>query len=141
MKRTSNPHAEAQLIELATQFDHWRSTRASRAERIPPVLWKQAVALTPMLSLAQVAKTLRVSWRDLQQHCVTHAASGAAPPAPTALHFVDVPPEATWSRPLPETTIELQRPDGARLRIATHEAAVPVATVIRTFLESPGCSN
>jgi hypothetical protein len=141
MKHTRNPHAEAQLAELATQFDHWRKARTSRAERIPLALWDQAVALTSRLSLAQVAKTLRVSWRDLHQHCLAHAASGMAPPSPTALHFVEVPPAAMWSRSPRETTIELQRPDGVRLRIVTHEAAVPFATLVRTFLEPPACSN
>jgi hypothetical protein len=46
-----------------------------------------------------------------------------------------------WSRSPRETTIELQRPDGVRLRIVTHEAAVPFATLVRTFLEPPACSN
>jgi hypothetical protein len=99
MKRTSNPHAEAQLTELATQFDHWRRTRTSRAERIPLVLWEQAVALTPMLSLAQVAKTLRVSWRDLQQHCVTHAASGAGH------HPPDAPAQSGDPRAMPQVLL------------------------------------
>jgi hypothetical protein len=141
MQQTSDPHAEEQLAQLAMQFDHWRSARTSRAERIPLALWQQAVALTAVLSLSQVAKTLRVSWRDLHQHCLAHAAPSAAAPSPPALHFVEVPPVAAWSRPPPETTIELQRPDGARLRVVTHEAAVPLAPLVRTFLETPGCSN
>jgi hypothetical protein len=141
MKRTRNPHAEAQLIELATQFHHWRKARPSRAARMPQALWDQAVALTARLSLAYVAKTRRVSWRDLPQHCMPSAASVATAPSPTALHFVEMPPAAPWARPPRETTIELQRPDGARLRIATHEATVPFATLIHTFLEPPACSN
>jgi hypothetical protein len=36
MKQTSHPHAEEQLAQLATQFDHWRQYRTTRAERIPP---------------------------------------------------------------------------------------------------------
>jgi hypothetical protein len=36
MKRTNNSHAEEQLAQLVTQFDHWRNARASRVDRIPP---------------------------------------------------------------------------------------------------------
>jgi hypothetical protein len=56
MKHTHNPHAEHQLTQLTSQFDHWRQHRASRAERIPPALWKQAVALTEVLPISRVAK-------------------------------------------------------------------------------------
>jgi hypothetical protein len=44
---------------------------------------------------------------------------------------VEVPPETTWSRPPQATTIALQRPAGARLRIATHETSVPFAALTR----------
>jgi hypothetical protein len=141
MKRMSHPHAAEQLAQLVTQFEHWRQHRVSRAERIPPALWKQAVALTTVLPLSRVATCLRVSWSDLHTQCAAARGTAAAEPAPPPLHFVEVPPVAGWPLPPLETTIELQRPDGARLRIATHEAAVPFVTLIRTFLEPPGCSN
>jgi hypothetical protein len=141
MKRTGNPHAEEQLIQLAAQFDYWRSARTSRAERIPPTLWQQAVALTTVLSLSHVAKCLRVSWSDLRQQCTAAQAlpAGAASPAP--LHFVDVPPVPAGPFPPPETTIELSRADGACLRILAHEPHLPLVAVIRTFLEPPPCAN
>ena len=57
------------------------------------------------------------------------------------LGFVEV--MATPVRPTPPagTEIELQRPDGTRLRIHTYEQQLPVATLVRTFLETPGCSS
>ena len=48
--------AEAALADLAEQFDHWRQTRTTAQERIPPALWDQAVALTVVLPCAQVAR-------------------------------------------------------------------------------------
>jgi hypothetical protein len=50
---------------------------------------------------------------------------------------------ATPVRPTPPagTEIELQRPDGTRLRIHTYEQQLSVATLVRTFLETPGCSS
>jgi len=39
--------------------------------------------------------------------------------------------------PTPGTEIELQRRDGARLRIHSSEAHLPLAILLRTFLETP----
>jgi len=50
-----------------------------------------------------------------------------APPVPPA------PPAGT--------EIDLQRPDGTRLRIHTYEPQLPMADLVRTFLETPGCSS
>ena len=137
MKRTRNPLAEEQLAHLATQFDHWRRARPSRAERIPPTLWQQAVALTTVLSLSRVATCLRVSWSDLRKQCAAfHAPPLGAPALPT-LHFVEVPALPAWPLPPPETTIELARADGARLRMHTREPHLPLVAMIRTFLEPP----
>ena len=36
-------HAEQQLAQLAHRFDHWRQTRTTRFERIPPPRWEQAI--------------------------------------------------------------------------------------------------
>jgi hypothetical protein len=49
--------------------------------------------------------------------------------------FVEVPrtPEAPRTRP--ETEIEMQRADGARLRLRSSEATLPLAAVVRAFLE------
>src|SRR5262245_14959418 len=115
MKRTHNPHAEEQLAQLVTQFDLWRSARASRAERIPPRLWQQAVALTTMLPLSHVAKGLRVSWSDLRKQCAVAQATVADTPSSPPLRFVEVPPVPSWPLLPPATTIELARADGVRL--------------------------
>src|SRR5947209_6008346 len=44
---------------------------------------------------------------------------------------------AAWPAPTSRTEIELQRRDGARLRIHSSEAHLPLATLLRTFLETP----
>ena len=62
--------AEFALAELAEQFEHWRRTRATAQERIPPALWDQAVALTTWLPRSQVAKRLRLSPSDLKKQCL-----------------------------------------------------------------------
>jgi len=141
MKRTKNPHTEEQLAQLASQFDHWRQHRTSRAERIPPTLWQQAVALTTVLPRSRVAKHLRVSWSELRKQCAAAHPAPTGTLAPPPLQFVEVPPVAVWPLPPPETTMELHRPDGAWLRSHIRALHVALPAVLRTFLEVPGCSS
>ncbi len=136
MKRIAHAHAEQALTQLAAQFDHWRHHRATRRERIPQCLWEQAVALTAVLPLSRVAKCLRVSWQDLHQHCAAYHAP-AVEPSSTALSFVELPATPAWPLPTLSAEVELQRPDGARLRMHSHEPQPPLVALVRTFLETP----
>jgi hypothetical protein len=135
MKTVARSHAEHELTQLAAQFDHWRQHRTTRAQRIPQALWEQAVALTAVLPLSRVAKCLRVSWRDLHQHCVTYHPAPVGETAPAALGFVEMPTTPAWSMPPSHTEIELQRADGTRLRIHSQASQLPLVAVVRTFLE------
>jgi hypothetical protein len=136
MKSITHAHAEQELTQLAARFDHWRDHRATRRERIPQALWEQAVALTTVLPLSRVAKCLRVSWRDLHQHCAAHH-TPALEPSSTALRFVELPATPTWPMPTFTAAVELQRTDGTRLRIDYYEPQPPLVALVRTFLETP----
>ena len=46
-----------------------------------------------------------------------------------------------WPLGTPATEIDLQRADGARLRIHCREPQLPLAALVRTFLETPLCSS
>ena len=135
--------AEQQLADLAEQFAQWRQQRTYRFAPFPRPLWEQAIALTALLPLAVVAKRLQLRGRDLQKRCAAQdegpcaepGAAGSGPPTPTAVSFVEVPAAAVWPRPAPTTEIELHRADGARLWIRSHESPLPLAVVVRTFLE------
>ena len=132
--------AEPALADLAEQFAQWRQTRQAH-EPIPPRLWSQAVALTALLPYSQVAKRLRLSPTDLKKRCLARPGmepAEATPPAPT---FVEVTGVAVGAAPAsPPLRIEVERPDGARLRV--HAApSLSLAAVLRAFLESPGCCN
>jgi len=128
--------AEHQLTHVADRFDHWRQTRTTPAEPLPPYLWEHAIALSTTFSIARVATRLQVSGEELKQRCTAHHAA-LATPASTALGFVEVPAVPAW--PLPPSVIELDlyRPDGARLRIAAQEPHLPLLAVVRAFLETP----
>ena len=140
MKTMTRPqgtaHAEHELAQLATRFQDWRHRRTTRSDSIPQSLWEQAVALTTVLSVSRVAQGIGVSWGTLKKRCTAHPPAPAAEPC-TTLGFVEVAPPAAWPGATPGTEIELQRRDGARLRIHSSEAHLPMATLLRTFLETP----
>lgn len=136
MQLEIDAHAEQALTQLAREFDQWRQHRRTRFERIPPPLWEQAIALSQMLPIAQIAKRIRLRGSDLKKRCAPPPAAGAGAAPSTALGFVEVSPPTAWPLPTPATEVDLQRADGARLRIHCREPQFPVATLIRTFLEA-----
>ena len=129
-------HTDHQLDQLAGQFEHWRQHRSHPSERIPQSLWDQAAALAMVLPYSRVAKHLRLSPSDLKKHIMApqHLPTSQVPTPP--LSFVEVPlaPEQPMSKP--GTEIELQRADGARLRLRSGDSTLPLATLVRAFLEA-----
>jgi hypothetical protein len=130
----SSLHADHQLDQLAGQFEHWRQTRSHPSERIPPHLWDQAAALARVLPRSRVAQHLRLSPSELNKHMATRPKATPATPR-TLPSFVEVPPVSACSPATTTIEIELDRPDGARLRLHGAESAVPVADLVRAFLE------
>ena len=129
--------AEPALADVAAQFEQWRRTRATAHERIPPALWEQAVVLTTVLPCSQVAKRLRLSPSDLKKQCL--ARQGAVVAEATLPHsgFIEVTtPTFGTAAVASATLIEVERPDGARLRLHYRTAPPPLGTVLRAFLES-----
>jgi hypothetical protein len=131
----SKLHTDHQLDQLAGQFEHWRQTRSHPSERIPQRLWDQAAALARVLPYSRVAQHVRVSPSDLKKHmAMPHNARSAAASA-TPPPFVEVPPAPAWPLATPAMDIELERPDGTRLRLRCSESTAPVAVLVRAFLE------
>jgi hypothetical protein len=136
MKTLVNSHAEHELEQLAQQFDHWRQHRMTPAERIPQPLWEQAMALSTVLPRSRVARRLRLSGRALKNRCAAQHAAPSADTPPAAVDFVELPAPPPWPPPTPAAEIDLQRADGTRLRIHCHEPHLPLATLVRAFLET-----
>jgi hypothetical protein len=141
MKTLTPAQAEHQLTQVADRFDHWRQTRTTSAEPIPPDLWEQAIALTAIVPITRVARRLRVSGGELKKRCAAHHAAPSTPVATAALDFVEVPAAPVWPRPTTTIEIELHRPDGTRLRITTHETQLSLLALVQTFLETPSCCS
>ena len=140
MKRNTPLHADHQLDQLAGQFEHWRQTRTHPRDRIPQALWEQAVALASVLPHSRVAQHLRLSANDLKKQMATSPSETTAP-SPLPLSFVEVPSTPQWPAPSGATQVELRRADGARLCIHSAEAQLPLAALVRAFLEAPSCCS
>jgi hypothetical protein len=131
MKIATPLHTDHQLDQLAGQFEHWRRTRSHPSERIPQRLWKQAAALARVLPYSRVAQHVRVSPSDLKKHMATPHASKPA----TSPRFVEVPPTPARSSATQVMEMELERPDGARLRLRCPESTLSVTALVQAFLE------
>jgi hypothetical protein len=134
MHTNSSLQADHQLAQLAGQFEHWRQTRAHPGARIPHHLWEQAAALAQVLPYSRVAQHVRVSPSDLQKPI---AALPDSPPPASAMppSFVEIPAAPVWPPTTAAMEIEMERPDGVRLRLRCPESIAPVAAVVQAFLE------
>jgi hypothetical protein len=135
--------AEQALTELAERFTHWRQSRANIHERIPVPLWDQAVALSQVLPNGQVAKALRLSATDLKNRRLAQQASvPTQAPAESDPQFIDMTPAgAGWSAGPSATQVELERPDGLRMRIRCGAGSAELGELVRVFVEGERCFN
>ena len=119
------------LAALAQQFEHWRSTRAGRGERIPASLWAQAVTQCQRVALSRVAKVLRLSPSELKRRRdeATQSLVRSAPDAAGPGGFVEV----QVPLPGPGMEVEVHRRDGARLRFRCPDSA-PMTALLHAFL-------
>jgi hypothetical protein len=123
-----------QLDQLAGQFEHWRRHRSHPAERIPQALWDQAAVLATAIPYSRVAKQLRLAPSALKKQMATKDLTCQAPAPP--LRFIEVPAASQQPASDPETEIELERADGARLRLRSGNATLSLAALVRAFLEA-----
>jgi hypothetical protein len=132
MSLLSPAQAEEALTHLTQQFAQWRQSRTTPRGRIPTSLWAQAVTLAQLLPCARVAKQLGLTPQALKRRRDATSSALALTPPPHFPHFVEV--STAWRSPTAE--VEVQRPDGTRLRITYSEAAPALAPLLQTFLES-----
>jgi hypothetical protein len=124
--------AEDELRQVAQQFSQWRQNRTTPRGRIPSPLWAQAVALTRVLPLSQVAKQLGLCPQRLRKRGGGKAVAAGSSAPSVAPPFIEVTP--AWRSPTAE--VEVQRSDGTHLHITYHEAAPALVPLLQTFLDS-----
>jgi hypothetical protein len=134
MNRIHLSSHDPELEQLAKRFAHWRQCRATPKERIPASLWDQATALCQTRPPSRVAKHLGLCTSDLKKRCQVHEPCTPLPAElEPPLNFVEVSP-ASWPQSC-GVQIDIQRPDGTRLQLASQEASRPIAELIRAFME------
>jgi hypothetical protein len=131
MHRISPAHAEEALAHLTQQFAQWRQSRTTPRGRIPQPLWAQAVILARVLPCGRVAKQLGLTPQALKRRRDASGSTLATTPPPSP-QFVEV--AAAWRTPTAE--VEVQRPDGTRLRITYSHPSPALVPLLQTFLES-----
>jgi hypothetical protein len=124
--------AEQRLNELASAFAQWRQSRPHLRQPIPQALWDQAIALSEQIPIRRLSQRLRLSASDLRTRRRLQQGQAAQPSEPT-MTWIDVPlPTPSPLPPSSAVTVELERPDGARLRL--HYAEPPELTpLVQSF--------
>jgi hypothetical protein len=108
------------LEAVAEHFEQWRRNK-KKGERIPEKLWSEAIGLVDRYGVSQVTRTLRLGGADLNKRRGVVGTGRRRRSQSTKAAFVEVEP-AVVERAVgpPESAapwMELERPDGFRLRI------------------------
>jgi hypothetical protein len=130
------------LKEVTKYFKQWRSMK-KKGERIPDHLWSEAVDLLGTYGISQVTRTLRLSGTDLNKHRGIVGTGQRRQDADGGTTFVEIDPMLVDQAPGPEATaawMELERPDGLRLRIHSTHSSDMLALAER-FMGVESCCN
>lgn len=114
MNDVNKDRLPAVVTDARRRLDGWRKSRPGW-ERIPAQLWKEAAALARAHGINPIAKALRLDYYSLkrQMEAVSRAPGARPVPHPAFVEVALVP-----SSPAPaECAVELERSDGARMRV------------------------
>jgi len=132
MRTRSTEAIPARLEAGRRRFERWRRSRKGHA-RIPEPLWASAVKLAGAYGLCRTARTLRLDYNSLKKRInSTGLCDPSVPQGAAATTFVEmVAPEPSC---LPECIVELEDPQGAKMRIHLRNSEVPdLAALSRSF--------
>ena len=119
------------LSEVAEHFQQWRNIKQP-GERIPDQLWREAISLVGANGVTQITRTLRLSGTDFNKRRRLIEAGQSQPDATGETAFVEIKPQRMDRAQEPTAAamwLELERPDGLRLRIQPTQGAELLALV------------
>ena len=130
------------LKEVAEHLEQWRR-RKKNGERIPQQLWNEALGLVSTHGTSRVSRTLRLSYTELdkRRRIIEAEQRRQSPVEETA--FVQIDPALVEQVPGADAGtgwMELERPDGLRLRIHPTHGADMLALVER-FMGARSCCS
>jgi hypothetical protein len=116
VNRVQNARVPEVVTDVRRRLDAWRNSRLKLGP-IPAPLWKEAAALARAHGINAIAKALRLDYYSLKRQMEIVSGSPAVKPvaSPAFVEVAVVPP----SLPPAECAVELERSDGARMRIRT----------------------
>lgn len=121
------------LEEVGEHFEQWRKGK-KKGERIPEELWGEAIGLLGRYGVSQVTQALRLSGSDLNRRRGILGSDKRRQGAGGQRAFVEVERalvDQAVVRAAPAVWMELERPDGLRLRIQPSNGAEVLALVDR----------
>jgi hypothetical protein len=121
------------LETVAEHFKQWRSVKQP-GERIPDHLWREAISLVGASGVTQITRTLRLSGTDFNKRRRRIEAGQRPREAAGETAFVEIYPQRMdhpQEQASPAGWLELERPDGMRLRIQPTQGAELLALVER----------
>ena len=123
------------LEEVAQHVEQWRGTK-KKGERIPQQLWNEALGLVDTYGISRVSRTLRLSYTELDKRRGISEADRGKQGTGAEMAFVEVDRALVDQAPRSDATavwMELERPDGLRLRIRpTH--GVDMLALVERFM-------
>jgi hypothetical protein len=126
---------ELTLEEVSRHVEQWRS-RKKRGERVPQRIWSEALALVGTHGISRVSRTLRLSYTELDKRRRAMEAEQRRKPAREGTAFVEIDRALVDQVPGSEASaawLELERPDGLRLRIRPSHRG-DMLTLIERFM-------
>jgi hypothetical protein len=123
------------LEEVGEHLAQWRRGKG-KGERIPEQLWSEALGLLDSHGISRVSRTLRLSYTELDKRRAIIEAGQHRQGRGEETAFVEIEQALVDQAPGPNTVamwMELERPDGLRLRIRpTH--SVDLLALIDRFM-------
>jgi hypothetical protein len=122
------------LETAAAHFAQWRRNK-KKGERIPEQLWGEAIDLVGRYGVSQVTRALRLSGTDLNKRRGMVGTGQRRRGQGEKTAFVEIDPAVVDPAVGPQASatawMELERPDGLRLRIHPREGNELLALVDR----------
>jgi len=124
------PKFSTRLEKLKRRFETWRKTKTGRSP-IPETLWRSAVKLAEASNINRVSKALHLNHTTLKERMMTDTdASFSFQESPEPL-FVELD---SPSKPLSECFIELEKSDGAKMKLHFNKTQdVDFTSLIQSF--------
>ncbi|MDX2505667.1 MAG: hypothetical protein QNL62_14500 [Gammaproteobacteria bacterium] len=134
------PLKSSKLNEVISHFEAWRTTRVGKS-RIPANLWQEAIALYPAYSISEIIKPLRLGHSDFKKK-VSQIEKNLAPTDFIRIDQSPIRTDASTSHQLindHQTTIELEKGDGSRIRIQRELNDQALISIIKGYFGDMPC--